>query len=148
MAGQISSLFESPTLCSLSGISLQARPAIDRPDFLYAAVYFNTITSLVPDAVFRERWECTDCTCHISITQNMEMPGYDRGIVYRLRQAFKRWKTFQDSVRATLLYVPLGEWTDPQSRIVLDTIPDRVFSIQVVRGVASHSSRRSHFLLR
>ena len=87
MAGLIASLFKSPELCRLSGVSLQARSATEGPEFLYAALYFHTMTSLVSDD-FRERWRITECSCHISLTQHEMMPRYDRRIIYDLRQEF------------------------------------------------------------
>ena len=123
MAGQIASLFKSPQLCRLSGVSLQARSATEGPEFLYAAVYFHTMTSLVPDD-FGERWRITECTCHISLTQHDTMPRYDDRTIYNLRQAFQRWQSTQNSVEATLQYIPLEERIDPQCRIVLSVFPD------------------------
>ena len=137
MAGKISSLFHSPELCCLSGMHLQARPDVRRPDLLYAALYFNTITSMVPDPDFGERWKCTECTGHISLAQSSEMPRYDRGIVSGLRQAFQEWKRLHISVEATLLYVCLEERIDSETRIVLNIILDEASSLFQLLGQLS-----------
>ena len=137
MAGLIASLFKSPQLCRLSGVSLQARSATEGSEFLYAALYFHTMTSLVSDD-FRERWRITECSCHISLTQHEMMPRYDRRTIYNLRQEFQRWKSIQNSVEATLQYSLLGERTDPQSRLVKSVFPDQQSSLFKLLGQLHH----------
>ena len=49
MAGEAAGLFLRPTPCCLSGIDLEAGEAKESRCRLYAAVHFNTMTSLLPD---------------------------------------------------------------------------------------------------
>ena len=95
------------------------------------------MTSLVSDD-FRERWRITECIGHISLTQHEMMPRYDRRTIYNLRQAFQRWQSTQNSVEATLQYIPLEERIDPQSRIVLSVFPDEQSPLFKLLGQLHH----------
>ena len=122
MAGDAAGLFLQPTVCSLSGIHLEAREANEDVDLLYAAVHFNTMTSLLPDDL-NNCWICRKCECHISLTRISDMPRYDAKTVSDLHKAMKKWQQSHDSVQATLHYMG-GLHLDENDRIILTVVPD------------------------
>ena len=121
MAGEAARLFLRPTPCCLSGLYLEARKAYEGRARLYAAVYFNTMTSVVPDDL-NYCWICRRCTCHISLTRIADMPNYDARSVSDLHNVMKRWQKSHDSVLATLHYMG-GVNFDEDDRIILRIVP-------------------------
>ena len=121
MAGEAARLFLRPTSCCLSGLYLEARKAYEGRARLYAAVYFNTMTSVVPDDL-NYCWICRRCTCHISLTRIADMPNYDARSVSDLHNVMKRWQHSHDSVLATLHYMG-GVNFDEDDRIILRIVP-------------------------
>ena len=121
MAGEAARLFLRPTSCSLSGIYLKAREANEDRSRLYAAVYFNKMTSTVADDL-NEYWICRKCSCHISLTPIADMPRYNAGTVSALHKAMKKWQQSHDSVQATLHYMG-GVNFDEDDRIILRIVP-------------------------
>ena len=122
MGGEAARLFLRPTSCCLSGIYLKTREAYENRSRLYAAVYFNTMTSTVADDL-NQCWICRKCSCHISLTPIADMPRYDAGTVSDLHNAMKRWQQSHDSVQATLHYMG-GVDFDENDRIILRIVPD------------------------
>ena len=136
MAGEAAGLFLRPTLCCLSGIHLEAREANESRDRLYAAVHFNTMTSLLPDDL-NNCWICRKCSCHISLTRISDMPRYDAKTVSELHKAMKKWQQSHDSVQATLHYMR-GLHLDENERIILTLVPDGDLALSGLLGELHH----------
>ena len=122
MAGEAAGLFLRPTPCCLSGIDLEAGEAKESRYRLYAAVHFNTMTSLLPDDL-NYCWICRNCSCHISLTRIRDMPHYDAKTVSDLHKAMKKWQRSHDSIQVTLHYTR-GLHLNEDDRIVLNLVPD------------------------
>ena len=122
MAGEAAVLFLRPIRCCLSGIDLEAGEAKESRYRLYAAVHFNTMTSLSPDDL-NYCWICRNCNCHISLTRIRDMPHYDAKTVSHLHKTIKEWQRSHDSIQVTLHYP--GELnSNEDDRIVLHLVPD------------------------
>ena len=122
MAGEAAVLFLRPIRCSLAGINLEVGEAKENRDRLYAAVHFNTITSLSPDDL-NQRWICSDCNCHISLTRIRDMPPYDAKTVSQLDNTIKEWQRAHVSIQVTLHYTGRPQIHE-DDRIVLHLVPD------------------------
>ena len=122
MAGEAAVLFLRPIRCSLAGIDLGAGEAKGNRHRLYAAVHFNTVTSLSPDDL-NHCWRCRNCNCHISLTRIRDMPPYDAKTVSHLDKTIKEWQRSHDSIQVTLHYTG-GLHLNEDDRIVLQLVPD------------------------